>query len=186
MISPRKLIKMARKWQKVAALRRKRISFPRNIDEVTTSGDHSLELADKGHCIVYTTDKRRFAFPIAYLNSSVFRELFRMSEEEFGLPSDGPITLPCDSKFMVYVTTLMQKKAAKDVERALLLSMASCRCSSSYHVHQQETSHISLCACWFLCHIFCKLCHPWYLHFLSYKNAIFTHLIYIFAYISLQ
>ncbi|KAI3446315.1 hypothetical protein Pfo_002980 [Paulownia fortunei] len=147
MISPRKLIKMARKWQRVAALRRKRISFLRNIEEVSTSDDQSLELAEKGHFIVYTNDKRRFAFPIVYLNSSIFKELLRMSEEEFGLPSDGPITLPCDSQFMGYVTSLMQKKAAKDVEKALLLSMASCRCSSSYYVHQQETSQIPLCGC---------------------------------------
>ncbi|PIN25727.1 hypothetical protein CDL12_01521 [Handroanthus impetiginosus] len=142
MISPRKLIKMARKWQRVAALRRKRISFPRKIDEVSTSDQHTSEVAEKGHFIVYTTDKKRFSFPIAYLNSLIFRELFRLSEEEFGLPSDGPITLPCDSQFIGYVTSLMQKKATKDVEKALLLSMASCRCSSSsYYMHQQETSH---------------------------------------------
>ncbi|KAI3447902.1 hypothetical protein Pfo_004567 [Paulownia fortunei] len=147
MISPRKLIKMARKWQRVAVLGRKRISFPRKTDEVSTS-DHSLELAEKGHFIMYTADKVRFSFPIAYLNSLIFRELLRMSEEEFGLPGDGPITLPCDSQFMGYVTSLMQKKVVKDVEKALLLSMAACTCSSSYYLHHQEASqHMLLCGC---------------------------------------
>lgn len=70
-----------------------------------------------------------------------------MSEEEFGLPSDGPITLPCDSQFLRYLTSLMQKKAAKDVEKALLLSMAAYRCSSSYCLHQQEMSQIMLSGC---------------------------------------
>ncbi|KAL3624357.1 hypothetical protein CASFOL_033173 [Castilleja foliolosa] len=131
-ISPRKLVKMARKWQRVASLRQKRIK----ADDVATSNDFSSE---KGHFIVYTNDETRFSFPIAYLNSSIFRELFRMSEEEYGLPSNGPITLPCDSQFMGYVASLMQKKAAKDVEKALVLSMASCRyltsSSSSYYAH---------------------------------------------------
>ncbi|KAL0383878.1 UNVERIFIED_CONTAM: Auxin-responsive protein SAUR67 [Sesamum radiatum] len=140
---------MARKWQRVAALRRKRISFPRKVGEVSTSDEHSSsETPEKGHFIVYTTDKRRLSFPIAYLNSSIFRELLRMSEEEFGLPRDGPITLPCDSEFMGYVISLMQKKAAREVEKALLLSMGSCRSSSSYNnIHQQETSSIPLCGC---------------------------------------
>ncbi|GFQ01882.1 auxin-induced protein 6b [Phtheirospermum japonicum] len=123
----------------------KRIFFPRKADGVTTSNDFSSE---KGHFIVYTNDEMRFSFPIAYLNSSIFRELFRMSEEEYGLPSDGPITLPCDSQFMGYVASLMQKKAAKDVEKALILSMASCRCSSSAtYVHRLEISQIPLCGC---------------------------------------
>lgn len=71
-----------------------------------------------------------------------------MSEEEFGLPSDGPITLPCDSQFLRYLTSLMRKKAAKEVEKALLLSMAAYRCSSSYYLHQQqETNQIMLSGC---------------------------------------
>ncbi|KAL8540041.1 hypothetical protein ACS0TY_001583 [Phlomoides rotata] len=139
MISARKLIKMARKWQKMAAHKRKRISFPTKIDEVCTS-----EVVEKGHFIAYTTDKVRLAFPIAYLNSFIFRELLTMSEEEFGLPGDGPITLPCDSQFMGYATSLIRKKAAKDVEKALLLSMAASRCSSSYNLHHQQTNQFML------------------------------------------
>ncbi|KAK6121524.1 hypothetical protein DH2020_044730 [Rehmannia glutinosa] len=121
---------MARKWQKLAAQGRKRISFPRKIGEVSRR-DYTLEMAEKGRFIVYTTDKVRFSFPIAYLNSLIFRELLRMSEEEFGLPRDGPITLPCDSQFMGYVTSLIQKKAAIQVEKALLLSLSVRRVGSN-------------------------------------------------------
>ena len=52
-------------------------------------------VADKGHFVVYTTDKRRFVVPLMYLNNEIFRELLKMSEDEFELPNDGPITLPC-------------------------------------------------------------------------------------------
>ncbi|KAL5805330.1 hypothetical protein ACOSQ3_032130 [Xanthoceras sorbifolium] len=51
MINPKKLIKIARKWQRVTAPRKKRISIPR----VNTS-----PVADKGHFVVYTNDQRRF------------------------------------------------------------------------------------------------------------------------------
>lgn len=61
-------------------------------------------VAPKGHFAVYTKEGRRFVVPIAYLKSSIFMELFRWSEEEFGLPAaDRPITLPCDGAFMEQV-----------------------------------------------------------------------------------
>ncbi|KAL6963634.1 hypothetical protein U1Q18_034641 [Sarracenia purpurea var. burkii] len=78
MISSKKLLKMARKWQKLATISRKRISFPR------TKGHF-----DEGHFVVYTADQRRFVIPLAYLNTELFRELLKMAEEEYGLPSHG-------------------------------------------------------------------------------------------------
>ncbi|KAL3539129.1 hypothetical protein ACH5RR_002495 [Cinchona calisaya] len=138
MINTRKLIKMARKWQRMAALSRKRISlFPGNINVAisTTDTGCSAPAAEKGHFVVYTADQSRYSFPIAYLNNPIFRELLKMAEEEFGLPSDGPITIPCDAVFMDYLISLIRRRATKDTERAVLLSMASCRCS---FVHQQE------------------------------------------------
>lgn len=141
-INTRKLIKMARKWQMTAALRRKRVSFPHHHH-------HHNAITDRGHFVVYTADdqNKRYSFPIAYLNSYIFRELFRMAEEEFGLPSDGPITVPCDAVFMDYLLSLMQRNATKDIEKALLFA-AACRCSSSsssssynYNViHHRETN----------------------------------------------
>ncbi|TXG48507.1 hypothetical protein EZV62_024382 [Acer yangbiense] len=112
MINPKKLIKMARKWQKVAVLRRKRISQP--------GFNTSVTVADKGHFVVYTTDGRRFTFPISYLSNHIFQELLKMSEEEYGLPSNGPITLPCDAIFMEYAVSLIQGCVSRNLYEAFL------------------------------------------------------------------
>ncbi|CAN4114725.1 unnamed protein product [Withania somnifera] len=121
MISTKKLIKMVRRWQKFEAKQRKRISFQRN----------------GRHFVVYTADQTRFVIPLAYLENEVIRQLLNMSEEEFGLPSGGPITLPCDSVFMDYIVSLIKKGvAAGDLHNAVLLSTASCCCSTSA-LHQE-------------------------------------------------
>ncbi|KNA16394.1 hypothetical protein SOVF_089570 [Spinacia oleracea] len=127
MISTKKLLKMARKWQKIAAASRKRISWPRPV-------------ADKGHFVVYTTDGRRFIIPLAYLKNEIFIELFRIAEEEFGLTSTGPITLPCDSSFMEYTISIIQRRVAEDLGKALIMSLASCRYSSVTHEYQDQTN----------------------------------------------
>ncbi|KAK2982204.1 hypothetical protein RJ640_024949 [Escallonia rubra] len=129
MINSKKLIKMARKWQRVAAIRRKIISL---------SGS-SASVTDKGHFVVYSTDRKRYVFPLVYLNSYIFRELLKVSEEEYGLPTDGPIVFPCDAVFVEYAIALIQKRTTQDVEKSLLMSIVN-RCSSSYSLHQQETN----------------------------------------------
>uniref|UniRef100_A0A803LG59 Small auxin up regulated protein n=1 Tax=Chenopodium quinoa TaxID=63459 RepID=A0A803LG59_CHEQI len=108
MISTKKLLKMAKKWQKIAAASRKRISWPRPV-------------ADKGHFVVYSTDGRRFTIPLAYLKNELFIELLRIAEEEFGVTSSGPITLPCDSKFMEYAISMIQRCVTEDLEKALII-----------------------------------------------------------------
>ncbi|KAI8004127.1 Auxin-responsive protein SAUR64 [Camellia lanceoleosa] len=129
MISAKKFVKMARKWQKFVAMRTKRISFPRNVD--TASNCSTSFVADKGHFVVYSVDQKRFMIPLAYLNKEIMRELSKLPEPEFGLPRDGPITLPCDSIFMEYIVSLIQCGVAKDLEKALLMSVATSLCSSS-------------------------------------------------------
>ncbi|PON61512.1 Small auxin-up RNA [Trema orientale] len=130
---------MARKWQRMAALSRKRISFSRrNKDlDIAESCTTSSNVADKGHFVVYTTDDKRFVMPLEYLSHNILRELFRMSEEEFGLSSDGPIRLPCDAVFMEYVIKLIRRGVAKDLEKALLKSIETSLCyslpASSFH-----------------------------------------------------
>ncbi|XP_016490978.2 auxin-responsive protein SAUR68-like [Nicotiana tabacum] len=123
MISAKKLIKMARRWQKFAAKQRKRIVFPRNGSDTDSScSTSSSSIAGKSHFLVYTIDQRRYVIPLAYLENEVIRQLLNMSEEEFGLPSGGPITLPCDSDFMDYIVSLIKKGvAAADLHKALLL-----------------------------------------------------------------
>ncbi|KAM3201150.1 hypothetical protein P3L10_033513 [Capsicum annuum] len=138
MISTKKLIKMARRWQKFAAMQRKRISFPRNGSDAESCSTSSSAIVEKGHFVVYTIDQARFVIPLAYLENEIIRELLNISEEEFGLPSGGPITLPCDSTFMDYIVSLIKKGiTAGDLHKALLLSITSCCCSTST-LHQES------------------------------------------------
>ncbi|KAK9690685.1 hypothetical protein RND81_09G146900 [Saponaria officinalis] len=138
MISTRKLIRMAKKWQRIAVASRKRISWSRPV-------------TDKGHFVVYTTDGRRFMIPLTCLKSDIFRELFRMAEEEYGIAASGPITLPCDSSLIEYAISMIQKHVAKDLENALISSFANCRYSSVEHL-EQISQHIMICL--FLDHFF--------------------------------
>ncbi|KAK8960255.1 hypothetical protein KSP40_PGU003799 [Platanthera guangdongensis] len=117
MVSSKRLIEMARKSKKMAVLGRKRISSATRI-----------VVASRGHVFIYSADKRRFKIPLAYLNSDIFRELLRMSEEEFGLPTIGPITLPFDASFLEYLLSLLKIPVPMEVERAALVSISNCRC----------------------------------------------------------
>ncbi|XP_015057822.1 auxin-responsive protein SAUR68-like [Solanum pennellii] len=146
MISTKKLIKMARKWQKFAAMQRKRISFVRNVSDADSCSTSSSSIVEKGHFVVYTADQARFIIPLAYLEIEVIRQLLKMSEEEFGLPSGGPITLPCDSVFMDYIISLIREGVtAGDLHKALLLSIpTSCFSTSSLY---RESGNQQLLVC---------------------------------------
>ncbi|MBA0844567.1 hypothetical protein Goarm_023372 [Gossypium armourianum] len=98
---------MARKWKKLSVIGRRRITS---------------SLVDNGHFVIYTIDQKRFVIPLAYLRNNIFMELLKMSEEEFGLPSDGPIIFPCDSVAMNYIVSLLRRSLAKDLEKAVLNS----------------------------------------------------------------
>ncbi|XP_048493121.1 auxin-responsive protein SAUR64-like [Beta vulgaris subsp. vulgaris] len=116
---------MARKWQKLAAASRRRISWPRPV-------------AEEGHFVVYTSDKRRFIIPLTYLKSEILTELFKIAEEEFGVVNSGPIMLPCDSRFLEYAISMIQRHVDKDLKKALIMSLASCRYSSLANDHQEQ------------------------------------------------
>ncbi|KAH1099153.1 hypothetical protein J1N35_016074 [Gossypium stocksii] len=157
MISAKKLIKLARKWQKIAAIKRKRITFSRTSGDVvdTTSCSTSSEVK-KGHFVVYSSDEKRFVLPLEYLKNKIVMELFNLAEE-FGLSGNGVLILPCDATFMEYVIALVKsvgdlatacaaweltstkRNPSKAVEQALILSIASDHCISSY-LYQEETS----------------------------------------------
>lgn len=138
MINTKSLVKKVRKWQKLAAMGG-RVMVP-NADGLMDLGLCRKSKPDKGHFVVYTTDGRRFVVPLAYLSNSIFIQLLEMSEEEFGLPGDGPITLPCDAIFMDYIIWLVGRCTCKHVEKALLVSIATGRCSTSSVFHQTERS----------------------------------------------
>ncbi|XP_043814593.1 auxin-responsive protein SAUR68-like [Manihot esculenta] len=136
MISTNKLLKLARKWQKMAAIRRRRITSSQNVGSTDTAS-----VAEKGNFVVYSTDKKRFLLPLEYLNNEIIKELLNMGEEEFGLQSEGPLTLPCDADLMEYAVALLRRSATKDVERALLVFVGTSCCSSSFHFQHQAISH---------------------------------------------
>jgi len=123
MITAKRLVQMAKKWQRMAALARKRLtSTP--MKEAEGSCGTSSSMASKGHCVVYSADGRRFQVPLAYLGTAVFGELLMMSQEEFGFSSDeGRITLLCDAAVMEYVLCLLRRNASEEVVRAFLSSM---------------------------------------------------------------
>ncbi|OEL17393.1 Auxin-responsive protein SAUR36 [Dichanthelium oligosanthes] len=124
MISAKRLAQMARKWQRMSALARKRLtSTPAKETDGTSCSTSSV--AGKGHCVVYSADGRRFEVPLAYLDTAILGELLSMSQEEFGFAGDeGRITLPCDAKVMEYAMCLLRREASDEVERAFLSSIA--------------------------------------------------------------
>ena len=148
MISPKKLIRLAKKWQKLAASKRKRISLPTASGVAKPEVCSPSSMAEKGHFVIYTADQKRFFIPLKYLKNNIIRELFKIAEDEFGLPRGGPITLPCDAVFMEYVISLIQRHAAKDLEKALLMSLATGRCLPTSNLHQEQSTQQSLlCSC---------------------------------------
>ncbi|XP_015388247.2 auxin-responsive protein SAUR63-like [Citrus sinensis] len=123
MISTKKLIKLARKWQKLAAIRQKRIM------STIFKGDDAEKCYVKGHFVVYTVDHKRFVLPLVYLSNNVVQALMELAEE-FGLPTNGPLTVLCDTAFMEYVVTLISHNVNEDAERPLLTLIAGSHCAS--------------------------------------------------------
>ncbi|GLT27942.1 hypothetical protein SLA2020_029050 [Shorea laevis] len=104
-------------------------------------------MVEKGHFVLYSVDQRRFVLPLEYLKNEIVRELFELAEEEFGLPGNGPLMLPCDAVFMEYVISLIKIRATKDVQRAVLMFITNGRCSSSLCLHQPATTQqLSICS----------------------------------------
>ncbi|CAM0952820.1 unnamed protein product [Alopecurus aequalis] len=120
MTGAKRLDQLAKKWQRVEALGRKRLTMTAKEDEGCCTS-----VPAKGHCIMYTADGRRFEVPLVYLSTTVFGELLRMSQEEFGFASNGRITLTCDAAVMEYVISLLRRNASADVENALLSSVVT-------------------------------------------------------------
>ncbi|KAM0945332.1 putative small auxin-up RNA [Dioscorea sansibarensis] len=137
---------MARKLLKVPSLKRM-ISSPR-ADRLTGFNECSTScVAEKGHFFVYTTEGERFMVPLAYLDNSIFKELLKISEEEFGLPGNGPIALPCDAASMEYVLSMLRRGISEEVERALLSSIfISCQSTCSA-LAVENTPQFTVCSC---------------------------------------
>ncbi|KAJ3690833.1 hypothetical protein LUZ61_019997 [Rhynchospora tenuis] len=122
MLSPKKLVQMVKKWQRMAILGRRRLTFDRNLSH-DDADQCTSPRAEKGHFVVYAIDGKRFMIPLEYLNTSLVMQLFQLSEEEFGFTVDGPITLPCEAEFIEYALGLIKRGLSEEVERALLSSV---------------------------------------------------------------
>lgn len=88
----------------------------------------------KGHFVVYAADNIRFVMPLHYLNNIVFLELLRISEDEFGLPRNGPIILPCDSILMKYLVNVFERGFSDEFEKVLLASVVGDKCSCIHYI----------------------------------------------------
>jgi hypothetical protein len=129
MISAKRIAHLAKKWHRMAAQGRKRLTWAaaaKETDECCSS------VARKGHCTVYTADGARFEVPLAFLSSVVFGELLQMSQEEFSFTGgDGRIMLPCDTVVMEYAMCLLRRGASAELEQAFLSTMVmSCHYAS--------------------------------------------------------
>lgn len=61
-----------------------------------------------------------------------------MAEEEFGVAHVGPIMLPCDSSFIEYAISIMQRHIEEDSKKALIMPVATCGLSSLSNDHQEQ------------------------------------------------
>ncbi|MQM23051.1 hypothetical protein Taro_056112 [Colocasia esculenta] len=154
MISSKRLAQMARKWLRAAAAGRKRIAFRTEGAAVALDSDACTAASPprKGFFVVYSVDGQRFEVPLVFLKSEIFRELLRMSEDVYGLPAAGPITLPCDAAFMGSVLSCLRSRSSWDEGRALLASAARpCSASSSLppcsFLDQMNLQQLVVCAC---------------------------------------
>ncbi|XP_050384636.1 auxin-responsive protein SAUR61-like [Argentina anserina] len=143
LLSPKTLIKLTTKLHKVPVMRRRKTSNSYRKAADSNSGMNS-SAADKGTFVIYTLDKRRFVLPLTYLSNYMFQELFKMSEEEFGISSEDPIVFPCDSRLMNYIVSLVKLGMSADLEKALLNSIIKNSCSISTSDCQGQTSLLLL------------------------------------------
>ncbi|PUZ71796.1 hypothetical protein GQ55_2G343400 [Panicum hallii var. hallii] len=132
MINAKRISHLTNKWERMAALRRKRLAMKSSKE----AEGCSTAVAGKGHCVMYTADEKRFEVPLVYLGKIIFSELLRISGEVFGFTSDdGRITLPCDATVMEYILCMLRRNASTEVENALLSSMAIPSLGIASHQH---------------------------------------------------
>uniref|UniRef100_M8CCE6 Auxin-induced protein 6B n=2 Tax=Aegilops tauschii TaxID=37682 RepID=M8CCE6_AEGTA len=149
MVSAKRLAQLANKWQRMAAMGRKRITQNAMAKRAAEECRPMTPVAVKGHCTVYTADGSRFEVPLAFLSTTVFSELLRMSQEEFGFSgsNDGRITLPCDAVVMEYAMRLLRRDASAEVVMAFLSSIARpCCFDGSVAAPCIGLSHERLCS----------------------------------------
>uniref|UniRef100_A0ACD5W574 Uncharacterized protein n=1 Tax=Avena sativa TaxID=4498 RepID=A0ACD5W574_AVESA len=158
-MSAKTLAQLAKKWQMVVAIRRKRLTWLSSTSVEETEGSRS-SVAGKGYCVVYTADGTWFEVPLAFLSTTVLSELLRMSQEEFGFTGadmrmsqeefsftgadSGRIMLPCDASLMEYAMYMLRRSASADMEAVFLSSMGM---PCHYHVEPDLGVSQHFCVC---------------------------------------
>ena len=77
MMSANILAQLVKKWQRVAAIGKNRLTWfsSKSVEETEGScGMSCSSVAGKGYCIVYTTDDTRFEVSLAFLGTTVFSD----------------------------------------------------------------------------------------------------------------
>lgn len=147
MVSTNKIIQMAKKWQNQTTIQRKPIQWRKTQETKTNKSYNSIwTKAEKGHFVVYSIDNRRFVLPLVYLENNIFRELFKLAEEEFGLSNKMPLMFPCDATVLKYIITLVQRNVAKDLEEAVMISITSRQYQVYVDIHQEQICQTLLCS----------------------------------------
>lgn len=135
------------KWQNQTTKQRKTIQWRKTHETKTDKSFNCIwTKAEKGHFVVYSIDNRRFVLPLVYLENNIFRELFKLAEEEFGLSNNRPLMFPCDATVLMYIVTLVQRNIAKDLEEAVLISITSRQYQVYVDIHQEQISQTLLCS----------------------------------------
>jgi hypothetical protein len=150
MMSAKPLTQLAKKWKRVADIGRKRLTWMSSTSEEETEGSCSTaysSVAGKGHCVVYTADGMRFEVPLALLGMTVFSELLRMSQKEFGFAGTdgGRITLPCDASVMEYTMCMLRRSVSAEMEATFLGSIAM-PCHYHAEPHLGVSQHFGVCS----------------------------------------
>ncbi|KAK5834196.1 hypothetical protein PVK06_018070 [Gossypium arboreum] len=85
MVSAKKLIKLVRKWEKMAAIRRKRITPSSATSDTGANSCNTSTTVEQGDFVVYSIDQKHFVLPLEYLKNEIVMELFNLAEEKPGL-----------------------------------------------------------------------------------------------------
>ncbi|KAM0861370.1 hypothetical protein ACQ4PT_045918 [Festuca glaucescens] len=150
MMNAKALAQLTKKCQRVAAIGRKRLIWLSSTSKEETEGSCGTSyssVASKGNCALYTADGMRFEVPLVLLDTTVFSELLRMSQEEFGFvgTDGGRITLPCDASVMEYAMFMLRRSASAEMEAAFLISMAM-SCNYPAEPYLGVIRHFSVCS----------------------------------------
>ncbi|XVE93953.1 hypothetical protein REPUB_Repub01dG0238500 [Reevesia pubescens] len=79
MISAKNLIKLARNWQKLSAIKQKKITLPRMSLEVDPNDCSTSSIIEKGHFVGYSSDQKRFMLPLEYLKEGNCQRVIQTS-----------------------------------------------------------------------------------------------------------